>query len=227
MPFWHLLIPHHIYRKEVRVHMNNKKFVSIKAKLLAIILPIVIIIVATLTILSYLVSKSVIAGYSENLLSSSIENQGNEIEAWLNENLSAFQAIKHSIEQTKPGDPQLQALLNQYYNYNSNYPDGLYLADGQGNLMTAAGSSKSDSLHFCKTFTAINRTIVARNKWYACYTAACRTCGFVHLTRCSAGVFTLITARFASQRLVLKAFLRIKFLLSCGKYELLSAFFAN
>ena len=73
--------------------MNNKKFVSIKAKLLAIILPIVIVIVALLTFISYLVSKSVIASYSEELLNSSIENQGNEIEAWLNENLSAFQSI--------------------------------------------------------------------------------------------------------------------------------------
>ena len=125
--------------------MNNKKFVSIKAKLLAIILPIVIVIVALLTFISYLVSKSVIAGYSEELLSSSIENQGNEIEAWLNENLSAFQSIKHNIEQTRPNDAQLQTLLDQYYDYNSNYPDGLYLADGQGNLMTASGSSKSES----------------------------------------------------------------------------------
>lgn len=125
--------------------MNNKKFVSIKAKLLAIILPIVIVIVALLTIISYLVSKSVIASYSEELLSSSIENQGNEIEAWLNENLSAFQSIKHNIEQTRPNDVQLQTLLDQYYDYNSNYPDGLYLADGQGNLMTASGSSKAES----------------------------------------------------------------------------------
>lgn len=125
--------------------MNNKKFVSIKAKLLAIILPIVIVIVALLTFISYLVSKNVIAGYSEELLSSSIENQGNEIEAWLNENLSAFQSIKHNIEQTRPNDAQLQTLLDQYYDYNSNYPDGLYLADGQGNLMTASGSSKSES----------------------------------------------------------------------------------
>ena len=125
--------------------MNNKKFVSIKAKLLAIILPIVIVIVALLTIISYLVSKSVIASYSEELLSSSIENQGNEIEAWLDENLSAFQSIKHNIEQTRPNDVQLQTLLDQYYDYNSNYPDGLYLADGQGNLMTASGSSKSES----------------------------------------------------------------------------------
>lgn len=125
--------------------MNNKKFVSIKAKLLAIILPIVIVIVALLTIISYLVSKSVIASYSEELLSSSIENQGNEIEAWLNENLSAFQSIKHNIEQTRPNDVQLQTLLDLYYDYNSNYPDGLYLADGQGNLMTASGSSKSES----------------------------------------------------------------------------------
>ena len=146
--------------------MNNKKFVSIKAKLLAIILPIVIVIVALLTIISYLVSKSVIASYSEELLSSSIENQGNEIEAWLNENLSAFQSIKHNIEQTRPNDAQLQTLLDQYYDYNSNYPDGLYLADGQGNLMTASGSSKSESnptssVWYTEGLTHINMTFTS------------------------------------------------------------------
>ena len=77
---------------------NPEKMLSIKTKLLGTILPLTIIIVLVLTGISYFISKSIISSYSENLLSSSIENQSNEIEAWLNENLSSFQVAKKTIE---------------------------------------------------------------------------------------------------------------------------------
>ena len=118
---------------------------SIKTKLLGTILPLTIIIVLVLTGISYFISKSIISSYSENLLSSSIENQSNEIEAWLNENLSSFQVAKKTIEQTKPDDVALKQILNGYCGFNDNYPDGLYIADENGTLITADDSSKKDS----------------------------------------------------------------------------------
>ena len=118
---------------------------SIKTKLLGTILPLTIIIVLVLTGISYFISKSIISSYSENLLSSSIENQSNEIEAWLNENLSSFQVAKKTIEQTKPDDAALKQILNGYCSFNDNYPDGLYIADENGTLITADDSSKKDS----------------------------------------------------------------------------------
>lgn len=118
---------------------------SIKTKLLGTILPLTIIIVLVLTGISYFISKSIISSYSENLLSSSIENQSNEIEAWLNENLSSFQVAKKTIEQTKPDDATLKQILNGYCGFNDNYPDGLYIADADGTLITADDSSKKDS----------------------------------------------------------------------------------
>ena len=71
---------------------SGKRMVSIKVKLLGIILPVVILIMVLLVGISYFISRDIIKAYSENLLSSSIENQANQIEAWLNENLAAFQA---------------------------------------------------------------------------------------------------------------------------------------
>lgn len=118
---------------------------SIKTKLLGTILPLTIIIVLVLTGISYFISKSIISSYSENLLSSSIENQSNEIEAWLNENLSSFQVAKKTIEQTKPDDAALKQILNGYCGFKDNYPDGLYIADENGTLITADDSSKKDS----------------------------------------------------------------------------------
>lgn len=124
---------------------EQKKMVSIKTKLLGTILPVVAVIVLVIAGISYLISKNIITEYSENLLSSSIENQANEIEAWLDENLSAFQIVKQTIEGTSPDEEALQLILDSYYQFNDNYPDGLYIADEKGKLMKAEGAEKTES----------------------------------------------------------------------------------
>ena len=124
---------------------KQKKIVSIKVKLLGIILPVVIVIMILLVGILYYISKNIIKDYSENLLSSSIGNQTNQIEAWLNENLSAFRAAKQVIEQTGPNEQQLQAILDSYYGYDDNFPDGLYIADEKGSLMKASASEKTEA----------------------------------------------------------------------------------
>lgn len=124
---------------------KKKQMISIKVKLLGIILPVVLIIVVLLVGISYLITKNIITEYCQDLLGSSIENQANQIEAWLNENLSAFQMAKQTIEQTGPNQEQLQDMLDGYYGFNDNYPDGLYVADENGTLMVAEGSNKSET----------------------------------------------------------------------------------
>lgn len=124
---------------------KQTKVFSIKTKLLGIILPVVILIVVLLAGISYKISKKTITEYSKNLLDTSVENQVNEIESWLNENLSAFQTVKQAIETTNPADAQLKRLLNGYYGFNDNYPDGIYIADANGKLLTAEGSGKAES----------------------------------------------------------------------------------
>ena len=111
--------------------------ISIKMKLLGTILPVVLVIVIGLVAISYIVSKNIITESAKNLLNTSIENQANQIEGWLNENLSVFQIVKHTLEQTNPDKKDLQEMLNQYYNYNSNYPQGIYIADETGEVMVA------------------------------------------------------------------------------------------
>ena len=124
---------------------NQKKIVSIKVKLLGIILPVVIVIMILLVGILYYISKNIIKEYSENLLSSSIENQTNQIEAWLDENLSAFRAVKQAIEQTGSSGQQLQAILDSYYGFDDNYPDGIYIADENGTLMKASASERTEA----------------------------------------------------------------------------------
>lgn len=134
-----------IEEEEWRMEKKTKKMRSIKAKLLATILPVAAVMVLAIAATSYLISKNIITEYSQNLLSSSIANQANEIESWLNENLSAFQTVKRAIEGTKPNEEELQRILDSYYQFNDNYPKGLYVADADGKLMKASESDKADS----------------------------------------------------------------------------------
>lgn len=124
---------------------KGEKKISIKAKLLGALIPVVIIVVFLLILTSYQVSKGMIEESAKNLLDSSIKNQVNEMEGWLQEDLSSFEMVKKSIEGTKPDDEELQMLLNQYYGYSTEYPQGIYVASSDGTLMKAEESTKSSN----------------------------------------------------------------------------------
>lgn len=111
---------------------KGERFVPVKAKLLGIILPVVILMILVLTGLSYYVSRNVIRSNTQELLEASVESQAAEIEAWLNQNLTSFELEKHAIEWMDFGDEQFQDFLDAYYNYDSNYPEGIYAADQGG-----------------------------------------------------------------------------------------------
>ena len=125
--------------------MKKQRKISIKARLLGSIMPVVIAIVAVLVLIAYQASAGIIEDYSQNLLKSSVSNQSSKIEAWLSENLASFQMAKTTIENIHPDDTQLKAILDGYYNYNDNYPDGLYVSDSNGNLIKADKSTKKES----------------------------------------------------------------------------------
>ena len=125
--------------------MKKQRKISIKARLLGSIMPVVIAIVAVLVLIAYQASAGIIEDYSQNLLESSVSNQSSKIEAWLSENLASFQMAKTTIENLHPDDTQLKAILDGYYNYNDNYPDGLYVSDSNGNLIKADKTTKKES----------------------------------------------------------------------------------
>ncbi|MDE7477570.1 MAG: hypothetical protein K2M91_06430, partial [Lachnospiraceae bacterium] len=115
---------------------NQKQgmYVSIKTRLLGIILPVVIVIVVVLTSLSYYVSKNVIQSNAEELLKTSVESQVAEIEAWLEQNLKSFNVQKQALEWMSFDEEQMQSFLDAYNGFDSNYPNGLRIADMDGTL---------------------------------------------------------------------------------------------
>ena len=124
--------------------MKKKGNISIKAKLLGIIIPVVIAIILILVFTAYHVSSGIIESYSKNLLESSVNSQASKIEAWLEENLASMQMAKTMIEKLHPDETQLQAILDASCGYSENYPDGLFLADANGSFLKGTDSKKQE-----------------------------------------------------------------------------------
>lgn len=144
--------------------MKKKGNISIKAKLLGIIIPVVIAIILILVFTAYHVSSGIIESYSKNLLESSVSNQASKIEAWLDENLASMQMAKTMIEKLHPDDTQLQTILDASCGYSENYPDGLFLADANGSFLKGTDSKKQEpnpkeSMWYQEGMTRVNMAV--------------------------------------------------------------------
>lgn len=112
-------------------------------KIIGATVPVVAVLIIIMILLSYTISSKIISTNAASLLESSISYQSESIAGWLSENLAAFSAAKQAIEQTHAQGDDLQTLLDAYYNYNANYPNGLYVADENGNVIKASESEQS------------------------------------------------------------------------------------
>ena len=144
--------------------MKKKGNISIKAKLLGIIIPVVIAIILILVFTAYHVSSGIIESYSKNLLESSVNSQASKIEAWLEENLASMQMAKNMIEKLHPDEAQLQTILDASCGYSENYPDGLFLADANGSFLKGTDSKKQEpnpkeSMWYQKGMTRVNMAV--------------------------------------------------------------------
>ena len=144
--------------------MKKKSNISIKAKLLGIIIPVVIAIILILVFTAYHVSSGIIESYSQNLLESSVNSQASKIEAWLEENLASMQMAKTMIEKLHPDEAQLQTILEASCEYSENYPDGLFLADANGSFLKGTDSKKQEpnpkeSMWYQEGMTRVNMAV--------------------------------------------------------------------
>lgn len=144
--------------------MKKKGNISIKAKLLGIIIPVVIAIILILVFTAYHVSSGIIESYSKNLLESSVNSQASKIEAWLEENLASMQMAKNMIEKLHSDEAQLQTILDASCGYSENYPEGLFLADANGSFLKGTDSKKQEpnpkeSMWYQEGMTRVNMAV--------------------------------------------------------------------
>lgn len=120
---------------------GKEKFLSIKSKILAIILPVIVLVVVAIISIAYYMSSNMIEQKAYSMLDSSVKNQVTQIDNWLSNNLQSFNTIKQAIGSTDYSAEEMKNVLNQYYNFNSNFSEGLYISDLKGNVFTAENSN--------------------------------------------------------------------------------------
>ena len=74
---------------------ETRKHKKISTKLLMYILPVVVVTVVALVVISASISKNRMSEMATETLQSSISNQADNIEAWLEQNLEFFNTVKN------------------------------------------------------------------------------------------------------------------------------------
>ncbi|WP_051226514.1 methyl-accepting chemotaxis protein [Butyrivibrio sp. MC2013] len=123
----------------------KKKNKKISRKLLIYIIPVIIVTVLVLVNISASIAKNKMRQMARETLESSISNQADNIEAWLTENLTYFQTAKHTVESVGADEELLVPILDSFYGYNSNAPEGFYIGTTEGKLYKATESTMDET----------------------------------------------------------------------------------
>ncbi len=122
----------------------RRKTRKISSKLLTFIIPVVVLTVLALVIIAASISKNRMTEMAKETLESSIANQADNIEAWLDENLEYFNTVKHTMEAQNPDEDEIVSFLDMYYGFNSNSPNGFYIGTADGKFYKASESTMSN-----------------------------------------------------------------------------------
>ena len=123
--------------RELRMR-NGKRIHRIKDKLLQSIMPAVLVTIIVLVVISSILTRSRMQVMAEGQLEASISNQSDNISSWLEENLEFFATAKAAIETAKPeNEEQWATLLDTFYGFNSNSPNGIFVASQSGTFYKA------------------------------------------------------------------------------------------
>ena len=120
---------------------KKKKVIKISTKLLMYIVPLVTATVIVLVLISSHIAKTSMTEMATETLESSISNQADNIEAWMNENLKFFSTVKYFIETQEVTYSKLRIILETYYGYNKSSPDGFYIGTSDVKLYKSENST--------------------------------------------------------------------------------------
>ena len=119
---------------------NKARRKKIKNKLIFLLLPVVIVTILVLVGIATVLSRNSMTDMATAQLDSSISNQADNIEAWLDENLENFSTVKQVIEKTQPDEEGLQKILDSFYGFNKYCTEGPYVATADGRFYAASAS---------------------------------------------------------------------------------------
>ncbi len=116
--------------------MKQKKSISIRLRLMGIIIPIVLLIIISF----FSLSRRVILRSSQKELTAKSQAYTNEISGWVNQIFSELQIYQDTIEEGSfLSDEEILKYMEKSVDKNEAYPVGLYMGDDHGVYLDGSG----------------------------------------------------------------------------------------
>lgn len=127
-----------IYEEELQVKKKSKenvKLISVKFKLLSIIIPIVIVSILSLLWITYNSSKKIIEKTARHAVESEAAAYSNQISGWAQSILAELESLKMTLEYLPLEREEELAYLKNTLERNPSYPGGVYIGSESGDLI--------------------------------------------------------------------------------------------
>ena len=120
---------------------KNKKGISIRVKLIGIIIPIVMVIILSF----FALSKSVVLDVSKGKLQAQSKSYSEKINSWTEQIFGELQVYKDTIESDCfANDDEILEFMKTSENKNPAYPYGIYMGDNMGVYLDGSGWEPGD-----------------------------------------------------------------------------------
>lgn len=132
-------------KKEKPVKMNKKIEQvqevkrGVKAKLIAFVIPTILIAIALIIIVSFQASKSIIAKFANQIVETTSRANSSEIESWVNTTLSNLEEVHNTLDVVEFTPESQMAYLKSTMNRNLDYPYGVYIGTSAGEMIDPSG----------------------------------------------------------------------------------------
>ena len=127
--------------KREKLRAIKKKTGKIRNKLLIFIMPTVFVLVAILVIITSTLSSRSLKKKSTEQLEASMSTQVDNISSWMNQCLKYFATVKKELEASRPSQAEMQTVLDSFYGFDKNAPEGLYVITAEGRFLKPSEST--------------------------------------------------------------------------------------
>ena len=127
--------------KRKKLRAIKKKTGKIRNKLLIFIMPTVFVLVVILVIITSTLSGRSLKKKSTEQLEASMSTQVDNISSWMNQCLKYFATVKKELEASRPSQAEMQTVLDSFYGFDKNAPEGLYVITAEGRFLKPSESA--------------------------------------------------------------------------------------
>lgn len=119
--------------------MKKESYLSIKFKLLFIVIPTMIAAIIAMIVSSYFFTKEIIIEHGVSEIETVSYANASKIESYAKDTLNTFNTIKNTLELIDLSEEERLTYLKSTMTLDESFPNGIYIGDSQGNFLDPSG----------------------------------------------------------------------------------------